>query len=115
MNEMRKLMETVESAQAANPVDTITVDVPLLIRLLEFSREDAQTDMDLHQLAASMINLSPESNTLTMADYEELVTGLAGHENAEGPYQDDEDENDDDPSDWDDMSDNMRQLARQGR
>ena len=85
MNEMRKLMEAVESAQTANPIDTVTVDIPLLIRLLEFSREDAQDDMDLHQLADNMINLSPEGNTLTMADYEELVTGLGKDENAEGP------------------------------
>ena len=47
--------------------------------------------MDLHQLADSMINLSPEGNTLTMADYEELVMGLAGDENAEGPSQEEED------------------------
>jgi len=82
---MRKLMEAVEQAQTANPVDTVTVDIPLLIRLLEFSREDAKTDMDLHNLADNMINLSPEGNTLTMADYEELIMGLAGDDDAEGP------------------------------
>jgi hypothetical protein len=32
-----------------NPKDTITVDVPLFIRLLEYAREDAKTDMDLHR------------------------------------------------------------------
>jgi len=83
---MRKLMEAVESAQTANPIDTVTVDIPLLIRLLEFSREDAQTDMDLHQLANNLINLSPDGNTLTMADYEELVTGLAGQEVVESLF-----------------------------
>lgn len=85
MNEMRKLIEAVEMAQTANPRDEVTVDIPLLIRLLEFAREDAQTDMDLHSLADNLINLSPDGNTLTMADYEELVMGLAGDENAEGP------------------------------
>ena len=82
---MRKLIEAVEMAQTANPRDEVTVDIPLLIRLLEFAREDAQTDMDLHSLADNLINLSPDGNTLTMADYEELVMGLAGDENAEGP------------------------------
>jgi hypothetical protein len=33
-----------------NPRDIITVDVPLFIRLLEYAREDAQTDMDLHDV-----------------------------------------------------------------
>lgn len=84
MNDMRKLMETIEQAQAANPRDEVSLDIPLLIRLLEFAREDAKTDQDLHSLADSMINLSPDGNTLTMADYEELVMGLAGDENAEG-------------------------------
>lgn len=84
---MRKLMEAVEQAQAANPRDKVTLDIPLLIRLLEFSREDAKTDQDLHSLADNLINLSPEGNTLTMADYEELVAGLAGKEDdsMEGP------------------------------
>lgn len=86
---MRKLMEAMEVAQTANPVDTVTVDIPLLIRLLEFAKEDAQTDMDLHSLADNLINLSPDGNTLTMADYEELVMGLAGDENAEGAEQED--------------------------
>ena len=40
-----------------NPQDTITVDVPLFIRLLEYAREDAQTDMDLHDLADRAIKL----------------------------------------------------------
>ena len=43
-----------------NPKDTITVDVPLFIRLLEYAREDAQTDMDLHDLADNIIQLSEE-------------------------------------------------------
>lgn len=85
MNDMRKLIEAVEMAQTANPRDRVLLDVPLLIRLLEFAREDAQTDMDLHSLADNLINLSPGGEMLTMADYEELVKGLAGDEEAEGP------------------------------
>ena len=37
----------VNEAQS-NPTDIISVDVPLFIRLLEYAREDAKTDMDLH-------------------------------------------------------------------
>jgi hypothetical protein len=31
-----------------NTTDTITMDVPLFIRMLEYAKEDAKTDMDLH-------------------------------------------------------------------
>ena len=85
MNDMRKLIEAVEQAQTANPRDNVSIDIPLLVRVLEFAMSDAKTMQDLHSLADNMINLSPDGNTLTMYDYEELVMGLAGDENAEGP------------------------------
>ena len=56
-----------------NPKDTITVDVPLFIRLLEYAREDAQTDMDLHDLAENIIQLSEDGEVLTMDDYNAIV------------------------------------------
>ena len=56
-----------------NPSDKITVDVPLFIRLLEYAREDAKTDMDLHNVAENAIALSETGRTLTMAQYEEIV------------------------------------------
>ena len=30
--------------------DTVTLDIPLMIRVLEYAREDAKTDMDLHKV-----------------------------------------------------------------
>jgi hypothetical protein len=56
-----------------NPKDTITVDVPLFIRLLEYAREDAQADMDLHDMAEKAISLSASGKTLTMDDYKLIV------------------------------------------
>jgi hypothetical protein len=56
-----------------NPRDTITVDVPLFIRLLEYAREDAQTDMDLHNVADNIIDLSEEGEVLTMDNYNAIV------------------------------------------
>jgi membrane protein required for beta-lactamase induction len=58
-----------------NPSDKITLDVPLFIRLLEYSREDAKTDMDLHNVAEKAIASSETGKTLTMADYDSLVAG----------------------------------------
>jgi len=56
-----------------NPKDKITVDVPLFIRLLEYAREDAKDDMDLHRVAENAIELSRYAGTLGMIDYEAVV------------------------------------------
>jgi hypothetical protein len=56
-----------------NPQDTIKVDVPLFIRLLEYARENAQTDMDLHNVAENIIRLSETGRTLSMGDYNAIV------------------------------------------
>jgi hypothetical protein len=56
-----------------NPKDIISVDVPLFIRLLEYAREDAQTDMDLHDVAEKIISLAASGKTLTMTDYDSII------------------------------------------
>jgi hypothetical protein len=56
-----------------NPKDTIKLDVPLFIRLLEYAREDAKDDMDLHRVAENAIDLSQMGSTLSMKDYEAIV------------------------------------------
>jgi len=56
-----------------NPRDIITVDVPLFIRLLEYAREDAQTDMDLHDVAENIISLATSGKTLSMEDYSTII------------------------------------------
>jgi len=53
-------------------VDTVTLDVPLLLRMMEYAREDAQEDMDLHNAAERMIELS-KNGALSMDDYESIV------------------------------------------
>ena len=53
-------------------VDTVTMDIPLLLRMLEFAREDAQEDMDLHDVAERMIAMSKEG-PLNMDDYDSIV------------------------------------------
>jgi hypothetical protein len=57
-----------------NALDTITVDVPLMIRLMEYAREDAQTDVELHDIAEQLVALSNEGKTLSMSDYESIVS-----------------------------------------
>jgi hypothetical protein len=57
----------------SNPTDTIKMDIPLFIRMLEYAREDAKTDMDLHNVTEKAISLSSSGKTLTMAEYEHMV------------------------------------------
>jgi hypothetical protein len=67
-------VEAISVKEVADSIDTITVDVPLMIRLLEYAREDAQTDMDLHNVAERLIALSQSGQTLSMQEYNTIVS-----------------------------------------
>lgn len=69
--------EGFEEGAEEDVVDAIVMDVPLFIRMLEYAREDASTDMDLHDVAEKAINLTKEEKVLTMKCYEDLVGGEA--------------------------------------
>ncbi len=57
-----------------NPEDKIVVDVPLFIRLLEFSREEAKDDQQLHFVTDRLLKLHQQGiETLTMDDYAKVV------------------------------------------
>ena len=62
--------------EETNPMDVVAMDVPLLIRMMEFAREDAKADLDLHNIAEKAIALSGEGRTLTMSDYETIFGGM---------------------------------------
>lgn len=53
--------------------DFVTLDIPLLIRLFEYSREDAKQDLDLHIVAKNMIRLSKEKGQLSVHDYNQII------------------------------------------
>jgi hypothetical protein len=57
-----------------NPIDEASLDIPLLIRIMEYAKEDAQSDMDLHKIAENIIELSKGGKTLTMSDYNNIVS-----------------------------------------
>jgi hypothetical protein len=63
----------VNEAEEEDKVDTITMDVPLFIRMLEYSREDAAEDMDLHDITEKAISLNKEKGILSMEDYDTIV------------------------------------------
>jgi hypothetical protein len=56
-----------------NEEDVVKLNIPLIIRLFEFAREDAKNDQDLHWVAERLINHSTTGKTLTMQDYKSLT------------------------------------------
>jgi hypothetical protein len=64
---------SMNEAKSEDKVDTITMDVPLFIRMLEYAREDAQEDMDLHDVTEKANLLGKERGILQMEDYNEIV------------------------------------------
>jgi hypothetical protein len=63
-----------ELKEVENPIDVIKMDVPLFIRLLEYAREDAKTDMDLHDVTEKIIAAASKGQTLTMSDYDMIMS-----------------------------------------
>lgn len=58
--------------EEADAKDVVSMDIPLLIRVLEFIREDVKTDMDLHRVVENLIDLRTEG-VLTMEHYDKAV------------------------------------------
>lgn len=62
----------VEPVNIMDQKDTVTLDIPLLIRILELAREDVKTDVELHQIVERLIELK-NKETLTMEDYDYIA------------------------------------------
>ena len=58
-----------------NPKDIVKLDVPLLLRILDFAREDASSDEELHKIASNIVELSSVAGVLGMIDYEAIMGG----------------------------------------
>jgi hypothetical protein len=52
--------------------DTVTLDIPLMIRMLELSREDIHSDAELHHVVERLLDLKNKP-VLTMDDYEYIA------------------------------------------
>jgi len=59
--------------EEADAKDTVCFDIPLLIRVLEFTREDMKTDIELHNMVERLIDMRNEV-PLTMDNYD-AITG----------------------------------------
>jgi hypothetical protein len=52
--------------------DTVTMDIPLLMRVLEMAREDVKDDMDLHHAVERMLKIKNKP-ILSMSDYDYIA------------------------------------------
>lgn len=68
---IRKHIDLIESELSHE--DTLSFDVPLFIRVLEFTRETLKSDEQLHKFVERL--LSMKGRVLTMDDYDDIMRG----------------------------------------
>jgi hypothetical protein len=77
MKDLKKVQEffskPMGEVKQEDPTDIIAMDVPLFIRMLEYAREDAEQDVDLHNVAERAIEAVKLRGLLSMEDYNDLV------------------------------------------
>lgn len=66
--------EETELDEAVDKKDVVSLNIPLMIRMLEYAREDAKTDLALHKVVEKLIAIR-NRGVLTMKDYK-FVTGI---------------------------------------
>ncbi len=84
---LAKLEKQANTMSNPDQKDTVTFDVPLLIRVFELVREDVKTDMDLHNLVERLLALK-NNGTLTMADYEKISAAQSSPDSGQMPKTD---------------------------
>ena len=71
-----------------NPVDVVKMDIPLFIRMLEFAREDAVDDEQLHTVTERITKMAAEGDIITMAEYDKIVGASTEEKESEDPNKD---------------------------
>lgn len=54
-------------------IDTLTMDIPLFLRLLEYAKEDAKTDLDLHYVTENALKCMQGKDKLSMDCYKNII------------------------------------------
>ena len=54
-------------------MDTIKINVPAFIRLIELAREEVKNDADLHDMAEIVTKISQKEGIVTMDHYKTIV------------------------------------------
>jgi hypothetical protein len=53
-----------------DPQDKVIMDIPLFIRMLEWAKEDAKNDIELHNAVENALKIK---QTLTMSNYSDII------------------------------------------
>jgi 8-oxo-dGTP pyrophosphatase MutT (NUDIX family) len=77
--DLPKLVQKNNTMNTNNPKDTITMDIPLLIRYSELMREDVKSDVALHEIVENLLEIK-DKGVLTMDDYESVIANVIGTE-----------------------------------
>ena len=56
-----------------DPTDIIAMDVPLFLRMLEWAKEEAAEDVDLHEVTTRAIEAVKLRGLLSMEDYQDII------------------------------------------
>lgn len=81
-------MDESEDLEKMGPADSIRLDVPLFIRILELARETLKTDIQVHDVAEACERLSNEHGQLSMDNYQDILAAvdeLGDGDGDEGP------------------------------
>jgi len=77
MKDLKKVQEffskPVGEATKEDPTDIIAMDVPLFLRMLEWAKEEAAEDVDLHEVTERAIEAVKLRGLLSMDDYNDLI------------------------------------------
>lgn len=69
----KKLFRALEELNNSEGEDVLCMNVPLFLRLMEFSKESVKEDKDLHVLTENLTKICNNSGTATMDDYDAIV------------------------------------------
>jgi len=77
MKDLKKVQEffskPMGEATKEDPTDIIAMDVPLFLRMLEWAKEEAAEDVDLHEVTERAIEAVKLRGLLSMDDYDSLI------------------------------------------
>ena len=54
-------------------IDVLSMDIQLFLRLLEYAKEDAKTDLDLHYVTENALKCMEGKDKLSMDCYENII------------------------------------------
>lgn len=81
---LARLEKAADRAANIDKIDSVTMDIPLLMRVFELVREDVKTDMDLHNVVERLIALK-DKGVLTMNDYTAISAAQDSRDSGQQP------------------------------